>query len=302
MEDQQCAGRKPDWIRVKAGGGEDFIRTRSRLKGLHLNTVCESAQCPNIGQCWSHGRATIMILGDRCTRGCRFCGVFSQRPHVVDRNEPKRVAEAVAASGLDDVVITSVTRDDLPDGGAAIWAETINEVKARSPRVQVEVLIPDFEGSRDALQTVIDTGPAVLGHNLETVPRLYPDARPGADYERSLDLLRRSAKAGCITKTSLMVGLGETLEEVRATMAQAREAGCDIFYVGQYLQPSSEHLPVMRYVTPEAFESLQSTGDALGFGVTVSSPLVRSSYHDERQRAYVSQTIRCLPARGTIVC
>ena len=284
---QGCAGRKPDWIRVRAGGGAEFVKTRERIRSLKLNTVCESAQCPNIGKCWSNGRATIMILGEQCTRGCRFCGVFSKCPDAVDLDEPRRVADAVKAAGLDEVVVTSVTRDDLEDGGSAIWAETIERIKDSLEGVSVEVLIPDFCGSSSSLQRIIDAAPDVLGHNLETVPRLYPAVRPEAEYARSLELLKRASEAGCITKTSVMVGVGEELVEVEAVMADARQAGCDIFYIGQYLQPTTEHLPVARYVTPEEFAGLRRIGGKLGFAVTVAAPLVRSSYHDEEQRMYV---------------
>ena len=276
---------------MRVGQGRQFEATRERIRGQQLHTVCEEAQCPNLGRCWAHGRATVMILGDRCSRGCRFCNVESRAPCGVDLDEPRRVAEAVAASGLREVVLTSVTRDDLPDGGAAIWAETISRIREAVPGILIEVLIPDFEGNEADLKTVIDVAPDVLGHNLETVPRLYEAARPQAGYGRSLELLERAARAGMLTKTSLMVGMGETLDEIRQVMRDAHEVGCRIFYAGQYLQPSKDHLPVVRYVTPEEFESLKAFGTEIGFEVVVSGPLVRSSYHEEEQAEFVRRVM-----------
>ncbi len=278
---------KPPWIRVRAAPGEALAGLRTRLRGLGLHTVCEAALCPNLGHCWSHGRATILILGDRCTRGCRFCNVDRRPVQPPAADEPARVARAVQASGLREVVLTSVTRDDLPDGGAALWAETIRAVQAAAPEVQIEVLVPDFGGNRAALDVVCDTRPAVFGHNLETVPRLYPEVRPEADYARSLALLEHAAGRGLITKTSLMLGLGETFPEVLEVLRAARGAGVRIAYFGQYLQPSPRHCPVARYLEPAEFERLKAAAQALGFDFVASAPLVRSSYHEDAQAEFV---------------
>jgi len=235
-----------------------------------------------MGHCWARGRATILILGDRCTRGCRFCNVDKRPvlPPVAD--EPQRVAAAVRETGLKEVVITSVTRDDLPDCGAAIWATTIRVVRETVPGVLIEALVPDFGGDPEAIGIVIQARPAIFGHNLETVPRLYPHVRPQADYARSLRVLRQASDAGLAAKTSLMLGLGETMEEVEAVMRDARAAGCTIFYAGQYLQPTPRHEPVARYVEPAEFDSLRDTAHALGFTRVAAAPLVRSSYREER--------------------
>jgi len=278
---------KPPWIKVRIGQGPGYARVARILRETRLHTVCEEALCPNKGQCWEHGRATILILGDACTRSCGFCHVSSKRPLPCDADEPTRVAEAVKATGLTDVVITSVTRDDLPDGGAAHWAETVRRVHEAVPGILVEVLIPDFGGAPESLQKVIEAKPDVLGHNLETVPSLYATARPEADYERSLSVLRLSAGKGMITKTALMVGLGESADEVMAVMRDARKAGCDIISIGQYLQPTSGHLPVVRYVDPAEFAEFRRQGMEMGFGVVVSAPLVRSSFHSDEQDAFV---------------
>ena len=280
-------GCKPPWIRVKIGQNEVFQATRSRLRAHGLHTVCEEALCPNLGHCWSRGRATLLILGDRCTRGCRFCNVDKREVLPPDPGEPRRAAAAVRDAGLKEVVLTSVTRDDLPDGGAALWAETVEAVHAAVPGILVEVLVPDFGGDPDALDAVLRARPEVFGHNLETVPRLYPQARPQADYARSLAVLRRAAAAGLVAKTSLMLGLGETYGEIEQTLRDARDAGCRVFYAGQYLQPSRRHLPVARYVEPEEFARVRDLGYALGFGFVASEPLVRSSYHEEGQSAFV---------------
>ena len=283
--------RKPAWLRVQAGHGAAFGATQRIVRGQRLHTVCEEALCPNRGRCWEHGRATIMILGGTCSRACRFCNVTHARPEGCDPDEPRRVAEAVRAMGLRDVVLTSVTRDDLPDGGAALWAETIRAVRRAAPGCRVEVLVPDFSGSEAALGALIGTRPAVFGHNLETVRGLYPTVRPGADYARSLGVLRATARAGLIAKTGIMVGLGETAGEVAALMRDAREAGVDIFTAGQYLQPSRQHLPVSRYVEPAEFEEYRRRGLELGFGAVVSGPLVRSSFHSDEQVAYVARRL-----------
>ena len=280
---------KPDWIKVRLGGGDACARLRRIVRGGGLHTVCEEAMCPNQGLCWEHGRATLMILGDTCTRGCTFCNVASRVPGAVDADEPARVAEAVSRMGLKDVVITSVTRDDLPDGGAATWADTVRRVHAAVPGIRVEVLVPDFGGSADALQTVMASGPELLGHNLETVPSRYAAVRPAADFDRSLELLRRAHAAGRVTKTSLMLGLGETRHEVLATMQAARDTGCDVFFLGQYLRPSEGHIAVERYVEPAEFDAFRDDGLAMGFRVVVSAPLVRSSYYADEQDAFLRE-------------
>lgn len=281
------SGGKPPWIRVSIGQNDTFNATKNRLRAYGLHTVCEEAFCPNLGRCWKHGRATIMLLGDRCTRGCRFCNVDKQRVLPPDPDEPANVAAAVKETGLKEVVLTSVTRDDLPDGGAAHWAQTIEAVRAAVPGILIEVLVPDFNGNPDDVATVIRARPDIFGHNLETVPRLYPQARPQADYAQSLAVLRQAADADMITKTSLMLGLGETSAEIEQTLRDARDAGCDIFYAGQYLQPSPRHLPVERYVEPAEFDRLRETALALGFGYVASAPLVRSSYHEDGQTEFV---------------
>ena len=286
----RCGG-KPPWIRVKVGQNGLFQATKDRLRAHGLHTVCEEAFCPNLGRCWACGRATVLILGDRCTRGCRFCNVDKRPVLPPDPEEPRRVAAAVKETGLKEVVVTSVTRDDLPDGGAALWAETVEAIRAAAPGTLIEVLVPDFGGVADDIATVIRARPDVFGHNLETVPRLYPQARPQADYARSLAVLRQASEAGLITKTSLMLGLGETLEEIEQTLRAARAAGCAIFYAGQYLQPSPRHLPVTRYVEPAEFGEIRDLAYALGFGFVASEPLVRSSYHEEGQTAFVRGTV-----------
>jgi lipoyl synthase len=278
---------KPPWLRVRAGGGAAFRATSERLRAHGLHTVCEAAHCPNLGHCWSRGRATIMILGDRCTRGCRFCNVDKRPVLPPDEGEPVAVAEAVSESGLREVVLTSVTRDDLPDDGAGHWARTIRAVREHCPDISIEVLVPDFRGSREKAALVFAASPDVFGHNLETAPRLYPAARPQADFARSLGLLRLAGEAGFITKTSLMLGMGERPEEVAEVMRGARDAGVEILYLGQYLQPSPRHLPVDEYITPEQFDRYGAMAREQGFGFVASAPLVRSSYHEEGQSAYV---------------
>jgi lipoic acid synthetase len=278
---------KPPWLKVRLPSGSRCADLKILLREYGLHTVCEEALCPNLGECWGHGRATVMILGGTCSRRCRFCNVSSERPSGCDTDEPRRVAEAVRKMGLREIVVTSVTRDDLPDGGAGIWAETIRRIRALAPGVLVEVLVPDFAGNHKALAGVINERPDVFGHNLETVPRLYPDVRAEADYARSLDVIRRAHRSGLVTKTSLMVGVGETDDEVLAVMHDAREAGADIFFIGQYLQPSHAHVPVKRYVQPETFDGYRGQGFDFGFSVVVSAPLVRSSYHAHEQTAYV---------------
>jgi lipoic acid synthetase len=273
---------RPEWIRARAPMGEGYERLRTLLRGTGLHTVCEEARCPNIGECWNRGTATFMILGDVCTRACGFCAVKTGLPgRAPDPDEPRRVAEAVLRMGLRHAVITSVNRDDQRDGGAAIFAGVIREIRTRVPGCTVEVLIPDFKGDWGALEIVIDARPDVLNHNTETVARLYREVRPGARFARSLELLRRSRQAGLRTKSGIMVGLGEEAEEVRETIRAIRGAGTDVLTVGQYLRPSVEHLPLRRYYTPQEFEEIKAFAQALGFSRVESGPLVRSSYHAE---------------------
>ncbi len=276
---------KPDWLKVRAPGSPTYVRLKHLMGGLRLHTVCEEAHCPNIGDCWHHGTATFMILGDVCTRACGFCAVAHGRPGPLDTEEPHRVAAAVADMQLRYVVLTSVDRDDLPDGGAAIFADTIRQIRARRPETRIEVLIPDFQGKLDPLRAVLDAGPDVLNHNIETVPRLYRVARPGGRYPRTLELLdrARTCAPGIPTKSGLMVGLGEQWDEVVATLADLRGVGCGILTIGQYLSPSAAHLPVVRYYHPDEFEMLKSTALGMGFGHVESGPLVRSSYHAHEQ-------------------
>ncbi len=273
---------RPDWLRVKFFGGERFQDLKRLMRTLGLHTVCESARCPNMGECWEHGAATFMILGDICTRACGFCAVPSGKPvGPPDENEPYRVADAVAKMGLGYAVVTSVNRDDQPDGGAHIFARTIEEIRSRVPGCKVEVLIPDFRGDWNALDTVLRAKPDVLNHNTETVPRLYRRVRKGAVYERSLELLRRSKQRHprIPTKTGMMLGLGEEKHEVLSTMQELAAQGTNILTLGQYLQPTREHLPVVRYVHPDEFREYKVLGEAMGFKHVESGPLVRSSYH-----------------------
>jgi lipoyl synthase len=275
---------RPEWIRARAPQGLEYERLRGLMRGLALHTVCEEAHCPNLGECWSRGTATFMILGDVCTRACGFCAVKTGLPGVPpDTGEPRRVADAVARMGLRHAVVTSVNRDDQKDGGASIFAATIREIRARVPGCAVEVLIPDFKGRWDALQVVVDARPDILNHNVETVPRLYRQARSGASFERSLELLRRSKEQGLLTKSGVMVGLGEERAEVEDTFRAIRGSGTDILTVGQYLRPSPQHLAVRRYYAPAEFDSLREFALSLGFAHVESGPLVRSSYHAEQQ-------------------
>jgi lipoic acid synthetase len=275
------AGHRPPWLKIRIPGDLDQLPVSRLMNDLALNTVCQEARCPNIFECWSAGTATFMILGEICTRRCTFCAVGKGKPFVADADEPRRVAEAVATMGARHVVITMVNRDDLADGGAEHVARTVLAVRERTGAA-VEVLISDLEGNREALQTVIEAQPEVLAHNVETVPRLYPAVRPVAKYRRSLDVLRWAYDAGMRTKSSLMLGLGETEEEIVATARDLREAGVDIFTMGQYLAPTGNHHPVRRYWTPEEFASLGEKTRALGFHHVESAPLVRSSYMAHR--------------------
>ena len=277
--------RHPPWLKVKAPFGEEVHRLKSLLGGLKLNTVCQEARCPNMGECWNHGVATFMILGDTCTRGCRYCAVTKGRPQPLDLAEPSRVAEAVKTMGLGHVVITSVDRDDLEDGGAGIFAATTRQIRRSSPGCIVELLIPDFQGSQKALQAVLDEEPEIINHNIETVPRLYRKARGGGVYRVSLQVLERSKqlKPHLTTKSGMMLGLGEEEGEIRQVMQDLVEQGVSILTLGQYLRPSGWHLPVERHYTPEEFRHWKRAGEEMGFAHVESGPLVRSSYLADRQ-------------------
>jgi lipoic acid synthetase len=276
---------KPAWLKVRAPGSANYMRLRGLMRELNLHTVCEEAHCPNIGECWHHGTATFMIMGDVCTRACGYCNVRHGAPAALDLDEPANLARAVETMALDYVVVTSVDRDDLPDQGAGVFAETVRQIKARRPECRVEVLIPDFQGREEALRVVLDARPDVLNHNTETVPRLYRMARPGGKYPRALELLERArAIAPAIpTKTGLMVGLGETQEELIEVLRDLRRVDCQILTIGQYLRPTLAHLPMVRYYAPEEFRELKQIALDLGFGHVESGPLVRSSYHAHEQ-------------------
>lgn len=278
---KQAPQRRPEWLKVRAPGGETFANLKRMMRSKTLHTVCEEAHCPNIGECWGRGTATFLILGDICTRSCGFCAIKTGRPNPVDPEEPLKVALAVQQMGISHVVITSVNRDELPDQGSTIWAKTIEEVRRLNPKVSIEVLIPDFKGDLNCLQRVLDARPDILNHNVETVPRLYRTVRPQAKYERSLEVLKYAKEKGFITKTGIMVGIGETFDEVIEVMKDLREINVDIFTVGQYLQPTPKHLPVDRFVPPEEFKQYRLIGIQLGFRHVESGPLVRSSYHAE---------------------
>ncbi len=283
-----AAHPRPDWLRVKFFSGPNFQDLKRLMRAMDLNTVCESARCPNMGECWEHGTATFMILGNICTRACGFCAVPSGKPAAPpDEQEPERVAEAAARMALRYAVVTSVNRDDQPDGGASIFARTISEIRRRLPACKVEVLIPDFRGDWNALETVIAARPDVLNHNTETVPRLYHQVRKGAVYGRSLELLRRAKSLAPTmpTKTGLMLGLGEEREEVLAAMQDLAAQGTNILTLGQYMQPTREHLSVVRYVHPDEFSEYKKLGEEMGFAHVESGPLVRSSYHAFEQEA-----------------
>lgn len=277
--------RRPSWLKVRIPGGEGYFRLKALMHAQKLNTVCEGARCPNIGECWGAGTATFLILGDVCTRACRFCAVRTGLPPEYDLDEPRRIADAIRQMGLHYAVITSVDRDDIEDGGAFLFAETIRRTREACPGIRIEVLIPDFQGSIDALSTVVKARPDVLGHNIETVPRLYPTVRPGSRYSRSMELLRNAKSFGThvTTKSGFMLGLGEDWEEALSVLSDLRAAEVDIVTMGQYLQPTREHLPVERFYTPEEFSALRDHAYALGFKRVASGPLVRSSYHAEEQ-------------------
>jgi lipoic acid synthetase len=278
-------GSRPEWLKVNLPVGDGYSTIRGLVEQHKLHTVCHSAHCPNLGECWGAGTATFMILGNVCTRSCGFCAVITGRPQTLDLDEPRRLAEAVDTLGLSHAVITSVNRDELEDGGAGIFAECIRAIRARRPNCRIEVLIPDFKGNWDALQTVIDAAPEILNHNTETVPRLYQSVRPQGKYTRSLELLRRAKQRGAFTKSGIMVGIGETDDEILDVLRDLQATGCDVLTIGQYLQPTREHLPVDRFVHPEKFALLRRAALEMGFRYCESGPLVRSSYHAERQVA-----------------
>jgi lipoyl synthase len=282
--------RKPTWLKVRSPGGPNYLHLKRMMRSEGLHTVCEEASCPNVGECWEDGTATFMILGDVCTRACKYCGVAHGLPTTLDLDEPRRVAETCERMALEHVVITSVNRDELPDGGAGIYADTIREIKARLPACSVEVLIPDFKGDEDALAAVLDAEPSILGHNLETVDRLHPDVRPGGRYWRSISFLGASKRLrpDIVTKTGIILGMGEEGAEIRQAMSDLREASVDILTLGQYLRPSPMHIPVARWVTPEEFAMWKQVGEEeYGFPHVESGPLVRSSYHAKDQARQV---------------
>ena len=276
-------GRLPSWFKVKIRQGPDYKDIRSTMDRLGLHTICEEARCPNVWECWNARTATFLILGDICTRRCHYCAVTTGRPLALDREEPSRVAQAVQALGLRHVVITSVNRDELADGGAEVFAETIRQIRHVLATCTIEVLVPDFEGNAEALEAVVKERPEILNHNIETVRRLFPSIRPQGKYDRSLELLDRAKHLGARTKSGLIVGMGETVEEVREVMHDLRAADCDIMTIGQYLQPTTHHLPVDRFYHPDEFTALKEEGMALGFSHVESGPLVRSSYHAAEQ-------------------
>jgi len=281
-QDSRSANKKPKWLRVKLPTGDTYKEVRNIVSEHKLNTICESGNCPNMGECWGAGTATFMILGNICTRSCGFCAVSTGRPDDVDIFEPARVARSVKLMGVKHAVITSVDRDDLPDGGSKIWAMTVKAIRKQSPETTLETLIPDFMGKWENMQNVIDVSPEIVSHNLETVRRLTKQVRIQAKYDRSLEALRRLKKGGMRTKSGVMLGLGETEQEVIETMEDLRSVQVDILTLGQYLQPSSEHLPVAEFITPEKFDEYRTLGLKMGFRYVESGPLVRSSYHAEK--------------------
>jgi lipoic acid synthetase len=280
---EQRAGRLPAWFKVRLQLGPDYLDIRRIIDDLDLHTICEEARCPNMWECWNARTATFLILGDLCTRRCHYCSVTTGRPDALDLDEPLRVAQAVQALRLKHAVITSVNRDELPDGGAGIFAETIRQIRRLIPACTIEVLIPDFEGDEAALAMVCTEKPDILNHNIETVRRLFPAIRPQGKYRRSIDLLGQAKRRGMRTKSGLIVGMGETMDEVREVMRDLRSAGCEIMTIGQYLQPTKQHLPVARFYHPDEFAELKAEGLAMGFDHVESGPLVRSSYHAEQQ-------------------
>ncbi len=286
------AGARPDWLKVRLSLNDNFFNVRELVQKAGLNTVCESAGCPNIGECWSNRALTFMILGNVCTRSCGFCDVETGRPGSVDLDEPRRVAESLATLNLRYTVITSVDRDDLSDGGAGIWAETIRQIRSLCPGLQIEVLTPDFKGNLDDVSTVVDAGPDVFAHNIETVASQHRVVRPQATYERTLSVLRHAAERGAITKSGLMLGLGETNSEVLETLRDLADAGVQIVNLGQYMRPSPNHLPVTRWVPPSEFDMLREEGMKFGFVHIESGPLVRSSYRADAQAKKAAAAMR----------
>ena len=279
--------RLPEWLKVRMPGGPRYIELKNLMRDSELHTVCEEAHCPNIGSCWERGTATFMILGDICTRACAYCAVTTGRPGTLDLQEPARLAETALRMGLRYAVITSVNRDDLPDGGAFMFAQCIAQVRKRLPDCKIEVLIPDFQGDRRALETVMEARPDTLNHNIETVRRIFHRVRPKGDFDQSLELLAQAKTIApdAVTKSGMMVGLGETWGEIIDNMRELRSAGCDLLTIGQYLRPSEKHIALARWYTPEEFEELKREGEALGFRHVASGPLVRSSYHADEQHA-----------------
>jgi len=274
--------RLPSWMKMQRASGQNYTMVKRVVQTNHLHTICTSGNCPNIGECWNAGTATFMILGDICTRACKFCGTSTGKPLPPDPLEPSRLAESIHKMGLKHCVITSVDRDDLPDGGASFWAETIVKIREVNPGITIETLIPDFDGNTESIQKVIDTGPEVISHNLETVERLTPRIRSRAKYGRSLSVIDFIGDAGVVSKSGIMLGLGETEQEIYNTMDDLRKVGCKVFTLGQYLRPSFDHMEVDEYVTPEKFEEYRKVGLEKGFDFVESSPLVRSSYHAEK--------------------
>lgn len=273
--------RKPDWLKIRLPEGKTYQNVKGIVKEHKLHTICSSGRCPNMAECWGNGTATFMILGEICTRSCKFCATQSGKPLPVDFNEPKRIANSVKLMNLKHCVVTSVDRDDLEDGGAEIWAQTITEVKKENPNTTMEVLVPDFDGKTECLDKVIDANPEIISHNLETVRRITPEVRSRAKYDLSLEVLKYIAGRGVVTKTALMLGLGETKEELMETMDDLRNAGVEILTLGQYLQPTKKHFEVQEYCHPDYFAELKEIGLEIGFRVVESAPMVRSSYHAE---------------------
>lgn len=282
MEKQINSRRKPDWLKIRLPMSSSFSEVKSIIREHKLHTICTSGDCPNMGECWDAGTATFMILGDVCTRACKFCAVKTGKPGVVDLEEPRKLAESIQLLKLKHCVVTSVDRDDLEDGGAAIWAESIRQVKSLNPGTTIEVLIPDFQGNTDLVQQVIDAKPEVISHNLETVRRLTPSVRSRAKYDTSLKVIEYIANSGIRTKSGIMLGIGETEEEVIQTMKDLRAVNCEVMTIGQYLQPSRKNLEVIEYIKPAVFENYQKVGLEMGFRYVESGPLVRSSYHAEK--------------------
>ncbi len=286
MQSKSNRKRKPSWLRARLPFSPSYQRVRHIVEDNDLHTVCQSAHCPNLGECWSRGTATLMILGNVCTRSCTFCAIDTGRPELPDLGEPARAAEAVAKMGLRHCVITSVARDDLPDGGAAAWAATIRAIRHRNPTTAIEVLIPDFRGHKNSLDTVLEARPDILNHNMETVRRLQRPIRKTARYERTLGVLNHAHERGFVTKSGIMLGIGERRDEIGEVLTDLRDGGVGIITIGQYLQPTPEHAPIDRWVLPEEFEEWKEFGLSIGFDVVESGPLVRSSYHAEEQSAH----------------